>query len=56
MFYRGGELQKSDIGAHKLNVTKSEFHFLQQFCNTKLCNVLFAHEFNRRLAKSKSSK
>lgn len=49
--YRGANLSKNDIGKSKCNVSKSEFHFMQQYCNSKMCLILFAYEMNRRINK-----
>lgn len=54
ILFRGGNLSRADISGNTLNVTKSEFNFLQVFCNTKLCNLLFAGELNRRINKTKN--
>ena len=45
--HRGGDLNKSDISSSHLNVSKTDFNFLQAFCNSKLCCILFANEMNR---------
>ncbi|CAF0728362.1 unnamed protein product [Brachionus calyciflorus] len=50
--HRGGNLSRTDICSSMLNVTKSDFNCLQVYCNTKLCNLLFANEMNRRLNKN----
>ena len=51
-FYsRGSNLSRNNIGVSQLNTSKNEFHFLQQYCNTKLCTILFALELNRRFNK-----
>ena len=47
--HRGADLNKGTINANQLNISKSDFNFLQVYCNTKLCNILFAYELNRRL-------
>jgi NAD(P)-dependent dehydrogenase (short-subunit alcohol dehydrogenase family) len=53
--HRGGDLTKNSISVNRLNSDKAGFHFLQTYCNTKLCNVLFAHELSRRLNKANAS-
>ena len=45
--HRGGDLNKSDISSSHLNISKADFSFLQAFCNSKLCCILFANEMNR---------
>jgi hypothetical protein len=50
-FLRGSNLSRKDIGMSKLNTSNNDFSLLQVFCNTKLCNILFANELNRRLVK-----
>lgn len=47
--HRGADLHKSDISTTHLNISKSDFNGLQQYCNSKLCSILFANEMNRRL-------
>ena len=47
--HRGADLSKTNISSSQLNISKSEFNFLQVYCNTKLCCILFANEMNRRL-------
>lgn len=49
--HRGGNLSKFDISVNQLNVSRANFSFLQTFCNSKLCSILFANEMNRRLNK-----
>jgi retinol dehydrogenase-12 len=54
--HRGGDLTKFTISVEQLSAPdRSAFHFLQTYCNAKLCSVLFAHELNRRLNKANSS-
>lgn len=45
--HRGGDFNKSDISSSHLNVSKADFNFLQAYCNSKLCCILFANEMNR---------
>lgn len=47
--HRGADLNKGTINANQLNTSKNDYNFLQVYCNTKLLNILFANELNRRL-------